>query len=94
MSKYTKEQRREIYLKSANTIKDEKEYFCCSAINVNTGFKHESITEYLFPELHLFRPPNTFIDDPWFGYYNDDHRHSSQKLRHIILLLCAEMCND
>lgn len=85
MSKYTPQERREIYLKAAEFLFDFNA-LCCFAISEVTDDDTVYSDKSDFPELELFNP-NT-DSEFWF---KDENRQSD---RIFCLLLCAEMCND
>lgn len=98
---YTKGERREIYLKAAELIKQET--FCCHAIKAVTGIEIDEtchiggmvdrqnvfIQKY-FPEFFLFKPTGEEIE--YKAIYSWHFNGGSARVN--ALLLCAEMCND
>jgi hypothetical protein len=81
--KYTKAQRRDIYLEAAESIFYGRNWFCCPAVSSTAFrlFKDSFYTEK--DELMMFRPYNYE-----FTWWDPDDKQS----RLNALLLCAEMC--
>ncbi len=94
MEKYTKKERKEIYIKALASI--DKEEFMCNAIEriISVSAYHYSISEFHFPEFFLFKPIlwNGFV---WFDY-EGKYSPSIEIIEHrkTILEFCIEMCND
>lgn len=90
--KYTKKQRREIYLKAAERIEKNDSSTCCWAIQSIIKPKNTyctSITENItsqFEEFKLFENKDFIY---WFGWPSCS---ISRQERVTCLLLCAEMC--
>ncbi len=93
---YTKEQRREIYLKTAEAIENNIWWCICGTFKklefigsypITTGITNHC--KSIFPEFELFDPENGGV--VWFGW---EEAHDSKANRINALLLMAEMCND
>lgn len=91
--KYTKEQRREIYLKAADRLQDSWSCFACDALNniiqVGDLVDFKDIIKSDLPEFYLFKPKryyDSFVESWW--------KHGDKEPRINCLLLCAEMCRD
>jgi hypothetical protein len=100
--KYTKKQRREIYLDAAYCLFKGKENVICWAIwkvsrksclvficDITIRVKED------FPEFAIFDPH--VAGSYWFGvpHFTDTATTNQQRQNRInCLLLCAEMCND
>jgi len=83
--KYTKKQRREIYLKAAEMIEKGELDYCCSAIARTLNYKTLSLMP--LDEFLLFSPyKSRYV---WFG-----DAIKGRRARITCLLLCAEMCKD
>ena len=84
----TKKQRREVYLRAAESIDARKHSWlgCCEVIKRIT--KDRVIGKDLFPELYLFKPDYSLECCYW---WNNSLAESKQE-RVLALLLCAEMC--
>jgi hypothetical protein len=89
---YTKEERKDSYLQSAELIFNKESGYCCEALRRSIGnpdIRFVSVVER-FPEFKLFEPKDA--DGVWWfsgGQANITVRNS----RVFALLLCAEMCN-
>lgn len=98
MKKYTKEQRKRIYLRVANLISNDYNQisFVCIKIDVVTKYIHNNTCE-CFPELDLFNNGNYAFLSPENYIKNDklDYKIiiSNMKFKETVMLLCAEMCN-
>jgi hypothetical protein len=87
--KFTRKQRREIYLKAAIMIEKGDSYLCCFALSAVIG-RYIGPMRELMPELYMFEPHN-----PGFGWFNSwDGFQNPTEARIITLLLCAEMTKD
>jgi hypothetical protein len=81
--KYTKEQRKEIYLKAYNQISSGNTMFLCHSIREIIGNPKYEITNDL-PEIFLFNPEHEFV---FWWFFNE------REARLFALLICIEMCN-
>jgi hypothetical protein len=97
--KYTKKERRKIYLKSSDLILKRGKDCICWAIWIiagrNCGGIVECITDKVkedFPEFAMFDPEEGKLY--WFGdpYFGTSREQINNRIN--CLLLCAEMCND
>lgn len=94
--KYTKKQRKKIYLKAASLLINEEQRFCCNALSfVITGdtYMRDAELIQILPEFELHKPKNLFINLWWFYDDRNDTFNSLHNSRIFALLLCAEMCN-
>jgi hypothetical protein len=98
---YTKEQRKEIYIKSAFRLSQmDLNDVCCCAIAYVIDYKSfdgcnildGDYTKNNFPELWSFKPQGKNSGERWFD--DDLCIDAFHVLRLNILLTCAEMCND
>lgn len=98
MSAFTSKQRKQIYLEAASS--DKLSHGCCYTIIVitRTSYHAVPVNEQNYPELLLFKESNMLW---WLNSSSESVReflHTSsqegQDLRRLVLLLCAEMCND
>jgi hypothetical protein len=94
--KFTKKQRREIYLEVAEHVIEHEKCICWSFHSVIYGKNISavygiSITDFykeVFPEFAEFQPTELENDGSGYWYYCD------YKTRSIALLLMAEMCKE
>jgi hypothetical protein len=84
---YTKKQRREIYLDTADIILKRESFFICCALDTAAKIKTTASEQRLmFEEFFLFQPETT-EGLGWWRIVDCESRINA-------LLLCAEMCND
>jgi hypothetical protein len=89
--KYTKKERKEIYLKAAGLVAERKFAFGC--IVLDEVIKESTIVSYqkiILPEFFIFEPTKEEKSYIFFGWWAVNDRET----RINALLLCAEMCND
>jgi hypothetical protein len=104
MSKYTIEERREIYTKAYESLAllefdgdgrivgHPDHRLGCYAIAEVCGIRHGQVTEDDFPEFFTFRDTQK---DIWLGESSDgyaSYHRSGNELRQTVMLLCAELC--
>ncbi len=96
MEKYTKEERRKIYLEAAEAMHNDLWWCICGTFkklgyigpySILDGITHTC--KLTFYEFSLFDP---CVDScVWFGFNDDEY---AKQNRINALLLMAEMCND
>ncbi len=95
MKKLSKKERKIIYINVANIIKlDYNIYryvcneldFLCISLKSNYGFN--------FPELKLFNDNDSEAFLSYCSTTDINDKYENMKVKEIVMLLCAEMCND
>lgn len=90
MEKYTKKQRKEIYLKAAEYLKNQRGVLlgCCNAIKQQTGeYDVYQDRGNPFYEFVMFRPKEYHEIDWFTGKESNTDRINC-------MLLCAQMCDN
>jgi hypothetical protein len=94
MQKYRlKKNRKTAYLEAAKIMENNSYNYDFGACNALWDFDY-NIPIGLFNELYMFKPGNKNDFIIWWLNEGDLSRDELKKLRSIVLLFCAAMCED